>query len=115
MALTELDRKRVEKLVAAYVAKHRPPPHLRQQVDLAFRLSGQSVEIFEIRPRWDRPDEKQENPIAKATYVKTQDIWKIFWMRADLKWHRYDSMPTVDSVAKFLQLVENDEYSCFFG
>ncbi len=115
MALTELDRKRVEKLVAAYVAKRRPPPHLRPQVDLAFRVSGQSVEIFEIRPRWDRPDEKQEHAIAKATYVKTQDIWKVFWMRADLKWHRYDPMPTVDSVAKFLQLVENDEYSCFFG
>ncbi|MGH8716972.1 MAG: DUF3024 domain-containing protein [Burkholderiales bacterium] len=30
------------------------------------------------------------HPVAKATYVKAQDVWKVFWQRADLKWHRYD-------------------------
>lgn len=32
-----------------------------------------------------------ESPVAKATYVKTQNIWKVYWMRADLRWHAYAS------------------------
>ena len=115
MALSELERKRIERTVAAFIEKRRPPPHIRPQLDLSFRLSGQSVEIFEIRPRWREPTEKVEQGVAKATLVKSNGEWKVFWLRADLKWHRYDPAPQVRSLEDFLSLVEKDEYSCFFG
>ena len=51
--MNDIERKRIEKVVAAFVAKRRPPVHLRDQVDLSFRFDGRSVEIFEIRPRCD--------------------------------------------------------------
>ncbi len=115
MALSEFEIKKIEKEVGAFIEKRRPSPHIRGQVDLGYRVSGQSVEIFEIRPRWDDPEEKIEEAVAKATYVKTQKVWKVYWQRADLKWHRYDPDPEVKTLAEVLRLVDEDEYACFFG
>ena len=78
-------------------------------------MKGQSVEIFEIRPLWNDPRQKIEEAVAKATYVKKQNVWKVYWQRADRRWHRYDPDPEVDTLKAFLGLVDRDEYGCFFG
>ena len=113
--LTEFETKKAEKALLAFLAKRRPPPHIRPKLDIGFRFSGQSLEIFEIRPRWDKSDEKVEQPVAKATYVKTKGVWNVFWQRADLKWHRYDPALQVGSLEKFLALLDEDKHACFFG
>ena len=115
MALSEIDRKRVEKVVGAYIEKTRPPPHIRPELDISFRVSGQSVEIFEISPHWERPEETMEHSVAKATFTRNQGIWKVYWQRADLKWHRYEPVPEVGTLEEFLAVVEEDEYGCFWG
>lgn len=115
MAFNDLERKRVEKAAKAFIKKHRPPAHIRNELDLAFRITGQSLEIYEIRPMWRSPGEKMELPAAKATYVKTQKVWKVYWQRRDLKWHVYPPQPKVASVEEFLKLVGKDESACFFG
>lgn len=74
------------------------------------------MEIFEVRPRWrGAPGETMEHPIAKATYVRTHEIWKLYWQRADLKWHAYPDAPRVGSIERFLAVVAEDKYACFFG
>jgi hypothetical protein len=113
--MSDTESQHVENTVAAFVAKHRPPVHLREQVDLSYRFDGRSVEIFEIRPRWDKPALKGEESIAKARYLKSRKIWRVYWKRADLKWHSYGPKPEVRTVSAFLKLVEEDEYGCFFG
>jgi hypothetical protein len=115
MSLSEFELKRTKKIVTAFIEKHRPEPHIRPNLDLSFRMEGQSVEIFEIRPRWNNSKEKHEIPIAKATYVKTRQSWRVFWQRSDLKWHRYDPAPEVRLIEDFLDLVDKDEAGCFFG
>ena len=115
MAFNDLDRKRIENAMAAFLAKRRPPPHIRPQLDLGYRLIEQSVELFEIRPQWDNPSIIREHPFAKATYVRTQNLWKVFWQRADLKWHGYEPASTVKSIEEFLSAVDADPYGCFFG
>ncbi len=115
MALTEFEKKKCEKLVRQFVEKRRPPAYMRNKLDLSFRVQGQSVEIFEIRPMWREPDKKIEEPVAKATYVKTSKIWKVYWQRADLKWHSYKPNPQVKTLEEFLEVVDRDEYACFFG
>ena len=57
---------------------------------------------------WDRPDEMIEEMVAKTTYVKKNGIWKVYWQRADLKWHGYEPVPEVGSLEAFLDLVEED-------
>jgi len=36
--------------------------------------------------------------VAKTTYVKKSGLWKVYWQRADMKWHSYDPMPEVGSL-----------------
>ena len=55
-----------------------------------------------------------EKPI-KATYVKATNTWKVYWLRADLKWHRYEPKATVSSVEGFIAEIDRDPYGCFFG
>ena len=95
--------------------KRRPPEKMRHQVDLAYRIDNQSVLIFEIRSRWDRKEEFFESPIAKTTWVRTKNHWKVFWMRSDLKWHVYKPKPVVNTICDFIKLVDQDSYSCFWG
>jgi len=52
MALTDLERKRCERDIAKFMERRRPPPHIRPKLDLGYKIEGQSVEIFEIRPDW---------------------------------------------------------------
>ena len=116
MPLSDLEAARVKRAVGSFIEKRRPAPHIRPELDLAFRLTGQSVEIFEIRPAFmGAPGEKQEHSVAKATFVRTTGRWRVFWKRRDLKWHSYERAPEVDSIDDFVQLVGNDEYACFFG
>ena len=115
MTLSEFEIKRCEKLVAEFVKKRRPPPHIRSEVDLAFRIRGQSIEIFEVRSHWRDVGKTLEHPIAKATYNKTKRSWKIYWQPADLKWHGYEPCLEVTSIEEFLGVVEKDKHGCFFG
>lgn len=115
MALSEFEQKKCEKIVGEFIKKHRPPAHIRNEVDLSYRVKGQSVEIYEIRPMWRNPEEKIEESVAKSTYVKTQKVWKIYWQRADLKWHGYTPDPEVKNLEEFLNIVEADKHACFWG
>ena len=97
MSLSEFELKRCEYALAAFLEKRRPPTHLRKEVDLRYRIEGQSVEIFEVRPGWRNPENTMELPISKAIYVKSRGIWKVYYKRGDLKWHLYDPTPEVDA------------------
>ena len=115
MTFNDLERKRIENAMSSFMAKRRPPVHVRSQLDIGYRLVGQSIEIFETRPQWDDLSVIVERSFAKATYVKTQKLWKVFWMRSDLKWHGYKPVPTVSSIDEFVTAVDADPYCCFFG
>lgn len=115
MAISEFEIKRCERELEKFMVAKRPPAHIRDQLDLGYRIAGQSVEIFEIRPSFRNPDRKTEQAVAKSTYVKSEKAWKVYWMRQDLKWHSYDPVPRVNYFEEFLDLVKEDAHACFFG
>ena len=88
---------------------------MRVQLDVNYKIEGQSVLIYETRPRWDNKEEYRDYAIAKATYIRSKNHWKVFWMRADLKWHAYPPAPTVKSLQEFTQVVKEDKHHCFWG
>lgn len=98
-----------------FLKRKRPPLHIRPQLDIDYKTENQSIIIFEIRPQWDNPAVIQHLPFAKATFVKNKNCWKVFWMRADFKWHSYTPKPDVKTIKHFAQLVEEDRHHCFFG
>lgn len=115
MAFSEFEQKRYEKLLKAFCATQGPGPHIRAKLRWDFSISGQSVELLETRPRWNNPSEYSSLGFAKATYVRSAREWRVYWMRADLKWHRYEPCPSVKTLEKFLELVDRDEECAFRG
>lgn len=115
MAISEFEIKRCEKYVSEYIAKNRPPAHVRNEVDLCYRIEDQSILIYELRSLWNKPEQKIESMVAKTTYVKKDKLWKVFWQKSDMKWHSYEPVPTVKTLEEFLSTIEKDEYACFYG
>jgi hypothetical protein len=98
-----------------FLKNNRPSEEIRDRLDLSYRIEGLSVVVFEIRPSFRNPAERHEEYVAKTTFVKSAGIWKVFWMRADLKWHAYPEKPKVKTIKAFFDLVEEDALHCFFG
>lgn len=113
--LNDLEKKKIENVVGAFVARRRPPLHIRKEVDLDFRLKGQSIEIFEVRPMWLGDGKTQEIPVAKATYVRTRGVWQLYWQRRDLKWHSYDPLPAAKTIEEVVAEIDADPCACFWG
>ncbi len=115
MALTEKETADIEAAMADFMKKRRPPVEIRDRLDLAYRIEGQSVIIYDIRPFWRDPSHKIEGMVAKATYVRKSHRWKIYWQRADMKWHTYPPHPEAVFFEEFLAVVDGDENGCFWG
>jgi hypothetical protein len=115
MAIEALQTVEIIEAMDNFMKRRRPPENIRHVVDVSYRIENQSVIIFELRPRLDNPEEIIELPIAKATLVKTKKQWKVFWQRADLKWHSYSPKPTVQDIPDFIRLVDKDTHGCFWG
>ena len=116
MAFTDEEIARYAGLVESCIwKKHRPPLHLRDEVREGQRIEGSEVELFMVRPRYSDPTQQIEESIAKARYIRTRDVWWVFWKRADLKWHRYAPCPEVKTLEAFLRLVDEDALCFFWG
>ena len=116
MAFSEFEKARYGKLMADFVEKRRPPAKLRTKIDLAYRLTGWSIVLFEIRLVYlGKAGETMESPIAKATYIKSENGWKLYWKKQNLKWYAYEPHPFLKSLEKVIEVVDRDEFCCFFG
>jgi hypothetical protein len=98
-----------------YIAKVRPRPEIRHQLDFGYEIDGQSIILTQIRPSFRNPDKTISTGYAKATFIKGKDIWKIYWKRADNKWHLYKPFPVVGQLDHFLKIVDDDTEYCFKG
>lgn len=96
-------------------SRRRPPLHLRDRVREGQRFADQSIELFLVRPAFNRPGEHIEESIARLQYVRSKNVWHLFWKRADGKWHRYPPSPETESLAAALNVIHEDANGCFFG
>lgn len=85
--------------------------------DLERRRIANAFDAFiqTIRPRWNDRNIVDRHPFARATFVRSRGVWKIFCLRRSLKWESYEPTPTVASVELFLAVVKADKHACFFG
>lgn len=113
MALSELELEGVYRTMAAYIARRRPRPDIRNELDIGYSIENQSIIVHEDRRLYD--GSRMIEPVAKAMWVKTQRAWKVFWMRADLRWHRYEPLATARTLDKVLEEIDADPYGCCWG
>jgi hypothetical protein len=115
MAFTDTEREYNLAALKWFVERRRPPEHIRPQLDIGYAVVGQAVDIFEIRPDWQDKDSTRHTPVARVRFVRARQQWHLYWMRRDLKWHSYEPRPTHRSLKSALEVVDADEYCCFFG
>ena len=106
MAIETLHTLEIIEAMENFLERKRPKEELRSKIDLSYVIEKQSVIIREVRPRWDRPEEIVEIPVAKATYVTSKKMWKVFWKQGDLKWHAYTPEPLVPNIQDFVAKIE---------
>jgi hypothetical protein len=93
----------------------RPPAEIRDKLDIGYTFRSNSLMIFEIRPKWDNHFVKTNSPIAKARYIKSKDLWKIYWMRGNGNWEPYEPQPECSTLNSFFRILQKDQHGCFWG
>jgi len=114
MAFTVVELEKMQNEMNDFIAKRRPPENIRNQVDLNYKIEKQSIIIFEKRKIFQQ-EGIVDVPIAKATFVQKENKWKIYWQRADLKWHLYEPNKEVKTIKTFIKIVDEDKLGCFWG
>lgn len=114
MAFNNLQHLEIIEKLENFMESIRPPENLRSKVDCSYKITDQSVILFTVRENLQKIGNKKELEVAKCTYVIKHGYWKVFWMRANEKWYPYDPRPKVSTLDKFLKLVKEDKYHCFW-
>lgn len=116
MAFTETEiAAHMNVLEDCFWSRRRPPVHMRAQVREGQRFKNRTIELFFARAAFGRPGEFVESPVAKIQHMLASDVWRLFWMRSDLKWHLYSPCPQVSSLEEALRVIDEDKTCCFFG
>ena len=114
MAFGEFELKQIENAVGE-LCKRRFPAHPREQLRTVYAVTGHDVTVYEERPRWDRAGEWISHGIAKFKYNRTRNVWKLYWMRADLKWHLYEPLLESRTINRLFAEVDKDPHGTFIG
>lgn len=106
----------IEKQIEQFIETIRPEEEaIRKQLDIGFNYKNYTLEIFEVRPAWNNENEITHTPIAKTRYVKTQKVWKIYWIRASGQWEAYPPQKQVKTIQEFFEILKEDKHACFWG
>ncbi|MGO1069774.1 DUF3024 domain-containing protein [Lysobacter sp. CA199] len=112
--LNDIERRRAENAITKLL-KPRDSPHVKSGGEVLYRIGGQIIEVYSARPAYDDPDEIIEIPIAKFRYVRTREVWQLFWLRASGKWQGYGALPEAESLPELVDEVWRDPFCCFWG
>jgi len=73
------------------------------------------VILVEERRKFNNPKVWHDVPVAKFTYVKSIDLWRLFCMLRDLAWHGYAPLPQSKDLGTLVEAVEKDPTAIFWG
>jgi len=114
MPFSELELKRIDRTVGELCRRSTHSEHA-DQLRFECEIDGHIVSVWEVRPPWDGVGEQTRMGVARFRYFRSRGVWIVYWMRRDLKWHRYDPAPSTPDLAALVAIVEADEYRAFFG
>jgi hypothetical protein len=114
MPFSQIELKHVEKTIGK-MCKRRSPAHVADKLRVSYEIKKNAVIVYEERPGWDDPQQWSRMPSAKFKYIRKDNIWKLYWMRRDLKWHAYEMPSVTKSLEALVKEVDSDPYGAFFG
>lgn len=114
MAFDELEPKRIERTVGELCRRCSPPEHA-DELRTAYEVEGHSATMYEERSPWDGVGGWTRGGIARFRFSRSRGEWRLYWMRQDLRWHRYDPDEMPPDLDSRVAVVEADEFGAFFG
>jgi len=112
--LPEPQRARISELLTDY-CEATVPRRVRDKVRLSFRINGNVIDLFELRPRFQAPSQWQEESIARFRYVQSRRVWRLYCQYRDLRWHEYEPRFEAPSFDELLTEVDDDPTGIFWG
>ena len=103
-----------EETIQTFIEKIRPPQEIRDEFDIGYTFEKRVLEIFEIRANWRNESEKIHIPVVKVRFMKSKQIWKMYWMRANGKWESYKPLAEEIDLYKVLEEIDNDPWGAFW-
>ncbi len=114
MGFGEFELQYIENIVGK-LCKRRSPSHLRHHFRTVYTVGEHEVTVYEERPSWDNPREWISSGIAKFKYSRKHNVWKLYWMRDNLKWYPYGPLPGSMRIDRLFVEVDKDPSGAFFG
>ena len=114
MTLPEKARNQADSVLSSFCASH-IPPHARDQIALSYEFRGNSVTLFEYRPRWDQPKDWIASAIAQFRFDPSNGRWRLYCADRNSKWHVYSLARPTTRFATLLEAVAKDPTGIFFG
>ena len=115
MSFTEFEIAKVVAVFDKLMEKGRPPEEIRDRLDMSYSIEGLSATVVTRRPFSDDPEDIVEEPIAMASYDKSTKMWRLYWQRADMNWHRYKPSQPTKHIDQICRIIDEDENGCFWG
>ncbi len=112
--LPDLQRARISELLTDY-CEATVPQRVRDKVRLSFRIEGNVIDLFELRPRFRAPRQWQEESVARFRYVQSHRVWRLYCQYRDLRWHEYEPLFEARSFEELLTEVDKDPTGIFWG
>ena len=107
-------RKKVEKEIETYCEK-RVPQEVRGQVQLAYKIRGNSIILFEKRPHYIEKQNIIEEPIAKIKYLSESNEWQLYYQNRNLRWSEYWDLGPEKNITILIQEIDTDPTGIFWG
>ncbi len=114
MAFSEAELEDIEKSLGD-MCQQRTSRHRNRRLRISYTIKRHDVIVFQQVASWANPKQRLPVNVAKFTYIRTQEVWKLYWMQSDLKWHVYELLPTSHRIGRLVEEVSNDPYGAFFG
>lgn len=93
----------------------RVPLHIRSQLRLHHEFRGDTITLFEDRPRWNAPEEWTHHPFAQFRFNKKEGKWTLFCADRNSRWHRYDIVKPTSDLEILLKAIDDDPTGIFYG
>ena len=93
----------------------RVPERVRNEVRLSFSVRGDSVTLFEERPRWNAPVQWISSKIAQFRYDHKTKQWSLHCRDRNDKWHDYLNIRPMKDFSVLLKEVDRDPTCIFWG
>jgi hypothetical protein len=114
MPLPELVGQYAAAVVGRY-CENKVPPHVRDQIQVSYKIQNDTITIYESRPHWQKPDVWTERTIAQFRYNTKDKLWTLYNSDRNNRWHKHPATGPAATLDPLLEKLDNDPAGIFWG